>query len=424
MALLPSARVAVRLALANYLRTNLQAAWPNLVITENWPQPQKVFPPQALTVLAPLQGQVIEYHQPVVWKVTGESGAAATIMYSYGKMEIPLQLDCWAQYESIRDDLASSLLPLLNQNVEVTLGTATLSNLGLAPGLVLPIPTYSNITAEYVFDPVPSAIETSTGSMVSDWRYQWTGTATIYLIQNETQPLMKDVTILLGINGAANEVIAYSYEGQVLADGPLLYWRMGDIVGSTSVTDIAGSTHTGAVTSSANVTFGATGLLPSGAAVNDVNTAAQASSALPSVKTTDVLSLPGPFTLEWWVKPSTLTAGANDVGQSAATFKVSQNTDGSAAVSVGNTSFSVPGVFSIGKISHCVLTYDGTTSRFYLNGQLAATQATAAPSGAINSFGFSQVGPWQSTVQEIALYAKALTAARILNHYFLGSNGP
>src|SRR6266498_2673430 len=132
MALLPSARVAVRLALANYLRTNLSAPWPNLVITENWPTPQKAFPPQALTVLAPLAGLITEYHEPVVWKST-----PGNILYSYGRHVIPLELDVWAQYESIRDDLASSLLPLLNQNVSVTLGGATLANFANAPGLVL-----------------------------------------------------------------------------------------------------------------------------------------------------------------------------------------------------------------------------------------------------------------------------------------------
>jgi hypothetical protein len=424
MALLPSARVAVRLALANYLRTNMQAAWPNLVVTENWPNPQKAFPPQALTVLAPVAGQVIEYHQPVVWQVNSPAGASGTILYSYGKMEIPLELDVWAQFESVRDDLASTLLPLLNQNPDITLATGANASLALAPGLVLFIPTYSNVTAEYRFDPVPNAIETSEGATVSDWRYIWRGNATIYLMQSETQPLMKDVTILLGANGSTPERISYTYEGQVLADAPLLYWRMGDLPAATTTVDIAGSSHTGALTSSANVTFGSAGLVAIGTMTNDVNTSAAASSALPSVKTTDVLPISSTFTVEWWMKPTTITAGGNDIGQSAATFKVSQNVDGSAAVSVGNNSFSVPGVYVVGRVTHCALTYDGTNSRFYLNGQLATTSATAAPSGAINSFGFAQVGPWQCSVQEIALYPTALSAARVLNHYFTGLNGP
>lgn len=419
MALLPSARVAVRLALANYLRTNLQAVWPNLVITENWPSPQRAFPPQAITVLAPLQGQIVEYHEPVVWQVNNTNNTSATIMYSYGKMEIPLQLDCWAQFESVRDDLASSLLPLLNQNVAVTLGLATNANLANAPGLVLPIPTYSNITAEYVFDPVPAAIETEDGAIVADWRYQWKGHATIYLIQNETQPLMKDVTIKMGMNGdSATDIYPYTYQGQVLADVPCLYWRLGDAAGSTSAADISGNGFSGTVTGSP--TFGSTGLL-----TNDVNTCAAASASGTNVKHTGDLGVGSVFSVEWWIKPTALTANGNDLGQAFGVFYSRQNADGSLSIGTTNSMTTPAGTYTVGKVSHCVFTYDGTSGRFYLNGQLAAGPTVmAAPSGLFNAFGFGVTGPWQSSVQEIAVYKSALSAARVLNHYYLGSIGP
>lgn len=423
MALLPSARVAVRLALANYLRTNLQAAWPSLVITENWPVPQKAFPPQAITVLAPLQGQVIEYHEPVVWQVNTPNNTSASILYSYGKMQIPLQLDCWAQFESVRDDLASSLLPLLNQNVGVTLGLTQTATLANSPGLVLTIPTYSNITAEYVFDPVPSAIETSDGATVADWRYQWNGHATIYLVQNETQPLMKDVTIKMGMNGdPATDVYPYTYEGQVLADVPCLYWRLGDGSGAVSAADISGNGFNGTVAGSP--TFGSAGLLATGTATNDVNTSASASGTA-SVKTLSNLGVGSVFSVEWWIKPTGLTAGGNDLGQAFGVFYSQQNANGSLSIGTTNSMTTPAGTYTVGRVSHCVFTYDGTNGRFYLNGQLAAGPTVmAAPSGAFNAFGFGVTGPWQSSVQEIAVYKSALSAARVLNHYYLGSIGP
>lgn len=415
---LPNPRVAVRKALADYLRTNLTAAWPNLVVSENWPTPQATFPPQALTVLAPHGGEVVEYHQPVVWQTTQTS-----VLYSYGKMTMPLQIDAWAQFEAVRDDLAAAVLPLLNRDPAATLGVSQTATFAQAPGLVITIPSYAAVTAEYHFDPLPQVIENPPAALTSEWRYVWMGDATIYLLQQEFQPLMKDVTILLGVNGAAPERVTSTYEGAVLADAPALYWRMGDVAGSTSASDIAGSAHIGAVTSPANVTFGSTSLISVGVDVNDLNTSAAASSALPSVKTTDALPISGAFTLDWWVRPTALAAGGNDIGQTASVFKVSQNADGSATVAVGGTSFSVPGVYVVGKTSYCALSYDGTTARFYLNGQLANSSAVGAP-GAVNSFGFAQVGPWQGSVQEIALYPTALSAARILNHYLTGLNGP
>lgn len=195
---LPSARVAVRKALADYLRTNLIAAWPSIAVSENWPSPQTALPPQALTVLAPSTGLRIDYHQPVIWGVDTVAGVS-TITYSYGVLEMPLQIDAWAQFEPIRDDLAAAVLPLLNQNVEVTLGTATLSNLAIAPGLVIPIPSYANVTAEYRFDPEPMLGEDVAHAETSDWRATWAGTATVYLMQQEVRPVMKEVIIDLSI---------------------------------------------------------------------------------------------------------------------------------------------------------------------------------------------------------------------------------
>lgn len=193
---LPLARVAVRRALADYLRTNLISTWPNVVVSENWPTPQTQLPEQAVTVLVPQGGFTVEYHQPVIWSVTTANGVS-TITYSYGKMEMPLQIDAWAQFEAVRDDLAASVLPLLNQNVEVTLGTATLANLALAPGLVIPIPTYANVTAEFRFDSEPMLSETTSLTEASDWRATWSGSAFVYLMQQETQPVMREVIINL-----------------------------------------------------------------------------------------------------------------------------------------------------------------------------------------------------------------------------------
>jgi len=207
MALLPNAKVAVRLALANYLRTNLSASWPSLLVTENWPTPQRAFPPQSLTVLAPSDGQVTEYHQPVVWSVTPTTGVNCTVLYSYGKLKIPLQLDAWAQYESLRDDLAASVTPLVNVPADVTLGVAgNQPELAQAPGLVIPIPTYFSVTAEFRFEPAPGPREGSDPALMGEWRATWDGEALIYLMAQDTKPLMKTIVMQMAVNGGSNEL--------------------------------------------------------------------------------------------------------------------------------------------------------------------------------------------------------------------------
>lgn len=202
MATLPNAKVALRLALAQYLRTNLLSPWPNLVVTENWVTPQKTFPPQAVTVLAPSAGQKTSYHAPVVWSVTVVSGITVQVIYSYGILTIPLQLDAWAQYESIRDDVTATLGPLLNQNVDVTLGLVTTPELTYAPGLVLQLSSnlYYGVTAEYRFEPAPSPVESSNTALMGEWRATWAGTGTVYLMAQENFPSMASAVAQLQFN--------------------------------------------------------------------------------------------------------------------------------------------------------------------------------------------------------------------------------
>lgn len=413
---LPNPRVAVRNALASYLRANLSSAWPALVVSENWPTPQAVMPPQVLTVLAPQGGQFVEYHQPVVWQVT-TSSIGTTVLYSYGKMTMPLQLDAWAQFEATRDDLVAAVLPLLNRDVASTLGVTQTATFAQAPGLVIPVPNYASVTAEYHFDPLPQLMEAQEPAMTSDWRATWVGDATIYLLQSESQPLMRDVTIKLAANGdTAQDVFPYSYEGQVLEDAPALYWRLGDAAGSTAAVDISGNSFTGAAS---GVTFGSTGLL-----TNDVGTSA-AASGVASVRASQDLGVSGAFSVEWWVKPTGLTAGGNDIGQAFGVFYCNQNADGSLNLGTTDAITTAPGTYAVGRLAHCVFVYDGAKGSFYKNGQLAAgPTAMPAPSGSLNAFGFGVTGPWQASLQEVAVYRSALPPARVLAHYYLGSIGP
>lgn len=204
MALLLDPKVGARTTLANYLRTNMASAWPNLVVSENWPTPQRAFPPQAITVITPTTAARAQDHEPVVWKVVPTSGVNANVLYSYSLMELDLQIDIWAQYESVRDDLVATVGPLLNQNVNVTLGTTNnFYFLPLAPGLVLPMPTYYSINGEYKFFPAPSPYETPDAAMVGEWRATFAGEVTMSRMDQQVLPMVQTLTIKETFNGQA-----------------------------------------------------------------------------------------------------------------------------------------------------------------------------------------------------------------------------
>lgn len=76
-----------------------------------------------------------------------------------------------------------------------------------------------------------------------------------------------------------------------------------------------------------------------------------------------------------------------------------------------------------GTIYHAVVTYDGSTVRTYLNGVFQ----TSEPVTLNLSYGSCRVGAddqnlWSSaTIQEAAIYASALSAVQISNHYQIGT---
>jgi len=74
-------------------------------------------------------------------------------------------------------------------------------------------------------------------------------------------------------------------------------------------------------------------------------------------------------------------------------------------------------------IYHLVGTYDGTTMKFYVNGSLAASNATAvsivAGTASIGTDG--QGDWWGNVIDEAAWYNITLSASRVLAHYDAGN---
>ena len=218
-----------------------------------------------------------------------------------------------------------------------------------------------------------------------------------------------------------------SYRQSVLQDGPLAYWRFEEATGTVAV-DETGNDRDGTYAGPALGTAGAYSgsLAPSFDGVDDEVVVPGAVAPNPS----------GPMTVEAWARSLTPIWSADgflvskrsayilnpDKGQLTLNFRV--NADGTwrktGTSSIPN--WTPPAGFDITQWHHYVGVYDGSTVRLYLDGvEVVARQASGtikADHGSLSigrDDGLDSFG--KAVIDEVAVYAKALSPARIAAHY-------
>jgi acid phosphatase type 7 len=223
-----------------------------------------------------------------------------------------------------------------------------------------------------------------------------------------------------------------SYPAAVKADAPLGYWRLGEATGTTAA-DVSGSGNPGSYV--AGVQLGAAGAL-----AGDGDTAAGFDGVDDRVSIPDTapLRLNGSFSIEFWAKlraPANTYPGIIRKGNASSTgtgWYIYYNTTAfrpdfqRAGVSSRRTS--TAGALSSTVYKHYVLTYDAgaTTLRWYVGGALDATYTgvtfpTATDPSTVDLGRGTNYG--NEFLDEVALYATALTPARISAHYSAGTLG-
>lgn len=220
------------------------------------------------------------------------------------------------------------------------------------------------------------------------------------------------------------------YQNVVLADVPLAYYRLDEASG-TSAADNSGNSYTG--------TYSASGvtLAQAGALTYDPDTAALFDGIAGTMTCPSGVTIGGltAISIEAWVKlsntsfsaPATVAATSNATGlqgfnvqipAGASLLKFNIGSGGSAYTLT--TSYT----FSAGTWYYIVATWDGSTMTLYVNGvsigtlTLSGGSITApshAPAWAFNPTSGAQFLP--GTLDEVALYTTALSAARVLAHY-------
>ncbi len=236
--------------------------------------------------------------------------------------------------------------------------------------------------------------------------------ATLSTSDPSQTPVLSDVT--------ASYINPTAYTTSVLADHPLGYWRLGDALDTTVMSDATGQ-YPGTYVNGA-------GGSPQLGISGDGNTAAY---FVGNDQYGYVNGLHAPqqaYSLEAWVLPGKAAAGmAVQQGAAGAMYIDGQgryvfvpNSNDVHDQIVDNNPADVVPAGGSDHFHHLVGTWDGSTAKLYVDGrQVASAPSTQAPSGAATFYiGYGTLAPWFSGyIDEVAYYDHALTADRVLAHY-------
>ncbi len=216
------------------------------------------------------------------------------------------------------------------------------------------------------------------------------------------------------------------YAPVVVGDSPAGYWRLDD--SNSTAADSAGDNpgiYSGA-------TRGAASLLPADPA--DRAAGFSGANQYVRVPSASELSPSSQVSVEAWIKPTSLpaTGAFRSVATKAESYSLQFNGPRlEFTIIQGGTRrrLQAPtGAIVAGTKYQVVGTYNGSTQRLYVNGVLVAS---AALTGAINANTNNlTIGSWNGsqeffagTIDEVAVYATALSSGRVSAHYLAGSGG-
>lgn len=233
---------------------------------------------------------------------------------------------------------------------------------------------------------------------------------------------------------ATNNNFALAYKNNIIADSPFFYYRLNEAMNSTVATDSSGNNRNGSY-SSKGISYRATGALTR----DSTDTAVTLNGSTGFISTASSATGPQSITTEIWFKTTSVSGGkligfgAGTSASSAIVDRVLYMTNaGKVVFGIDTATKSViqtPLSYNDGKWHMAVATLSGLNASLYIDGQLI-TSGTASTSPTTAS-GFWVIGgntfsgwvnqPTSSffagSVDEVAVYTKALTAAQIAVDY-------
>ncbi len=224
---------------------------------------------------------------------------------------------------------------------------------------------------------------------------------------------------------------ATTYSAAALADAPAVYWRLGEATGTTAA-DGSGHAQPGTY-------IGGVGLGQAGGLTGDTNRSARFDGSNDAVVRSPVSGIAGTaLTVDLWMKVPNVTWGGSIVSYGTpGSPEALQLRDARAlAVSVAGTRVNTGVALNDGSWHHLAVTWSAANGRLrvYKDGKLAFSGSVRAgatvPGGGSLVLGHDQdwVGAGYEAVQgfmgqldDVAIYPKVLTEARIQAHRYAGS---
>jgi RHS repeat-associated protein len=219
-----------------------------------------------------------------------------------------------------------------------------------------------------------------------------------------------------------------TYAGEVNADTPTAYWRLGESAPATTAVDEKGGANG---TYAGTPALGASGLL---SAPGETNTAVSFDGVndLVSTPLTNSSAQLAAFSLEAWVKRNGAPAATQTIAAANGTFLRIAAGASTASFGFWNGSSSQVVSTTVSVVDnaahHVVGTWDGTTLRIYLDGALSSFLVpTGTPSAQSDAFTIGDAAGGTSwfagTIDEVAFYRAALGATRVKAHFDRGRSG-
>lgn len=233
-----------------------------------------------------------------------------------------------------------------------------------------------------------------------------------------TGPSLMGVSFAQSLIGMARRQVLISlFVVQVLADGAIGYWRLGEASGLT-LADATGNGHAATLPDAIGVGYGVAGALSDGTTGFSTDATVGASGAAAFA----AIALGTTFTLEVWVNPK--AGSPTSYGTLIATF-------GGGGLGFywndaakkfdyydGGDHFS-GAVLPYGTLYHAVLSVSAGAATLYVNGAPSASFTVTtpfSPSRLLNSAGDRLAS---NLIDEIVIYPTALSAAQVATHYSL-----
>lgn len=224
-------------------------------------------------------------------------------------------------------------------------------------------------------------------------------------------------------------VLPPSYPVIVGGDVPVSWWRLGESSGTTAA-DAMGANP--GQYSARGITYGVGSLLPS--RPRETAVALDGVDGDISIADAGSLDLTSQFSLEAWIKPSSLPTDdeITAIVSKELSYGLMFFNDQLTLVTF-NTSVedryelrARSGLISVGSAYHVVGTYDGATMRLYVNGAEVASMAQTIPPAVTSTevtIGSYDGGAnfFHGVVDEVALYNQPLSPQAVKRHYLAGT---